>query len=225
MAQRRLGLPLSCMRGIEYSVHVGRDVDQLGDTFLTFHNHSKRHNGVVKVLARAARHALNAKVDEEDMAHQVYSPDARPDIRIKRRSRRFTLLEVKCLCPLSSNPALLELDGSFAAFANTAPAKRSDVAAKYAAAVSKGHDVVPCVFEVFGGAAPEVMRLIESWSRAARAKTPPGEEPPWSARNYIPYWSQLLSKEAQRGAAFEILNRVDGEAADREAARLRSSSG
>ena len=30
------------------------------------------------------------------------------------------------------------------------------------------------------------------------------------------YWSQLLSKEAQRGAAKEILNRVDGKAADRE---------
>ena len=38
-------------------------------------------------------------------------------------------------------------------------------------------------------------------------------------------WSQLLSKEAQRGAAIEILNRVDGEAADREAARLRTASG
>ena len=37
------------------------------------------------------------------------------------------------------------------------------------------------------------------------------------------YWSQLLSKEAQRGAAIEILNRVDGEAADREAAWLRSA--
>ena len=42
---------------------------------------------------------------------------------------------------------------------------------------------------------------------------------------YPTYWSQLLSKEAQRGAAIEILNRVDGEAADREAARLRSGSG
>ena len=74
-----------------------------------------------------------------------------------------------------------------------------------------------------GSAAPEVMQLLEDWGRAARSKTPPGEEPPWSARNFIPYWSQLLSKEAQRGAAIEILNRVDGEAADREAARLRSA--
>ena len=68
-----------------------------------------------------------------------------------------------------------------------------------------------------------MMRLLEGWGRSARSKTPPGEEPPWSARNFIPYWSQLLSKEAQRGAAIEILNRVDGEAADREAARLRTA--
>ena len=79
----------------------------------------------------------------------------------------------------------------------------------------------PCVFVSSGSA----RGLLETWSRAARAKTPYGEEPPWSARNYIPYWSQLLSKEAQRGAAIEILNRVDGEAADREAARLRTASG
>ena len=113
--------------------------------------------------------------------------------------------------------------GTYAAFANTAPAKREEVAAKYAPAKINGHDVTPCVFEVFGSAAPEVMQLLEDWGRAARSKTPPGEEPPWSARNFIPYWSQLLSKEAQRGAAIEILNRVDGEAADREAARLRSA--
>ena len=37
------------------------------------------------------------------------------------------------------------------------------------------------------------------------------------SRNFMTYWSQLLYKEAQRGAAIEILNRVqvDGEAADR----------
>ena len=49
------------MRGIEYSQQLGREVDQLGHNFLTFHNHSKRHNGVIGVLARAARQALNAK--------------------------------------------------------------------------------------------------------------------------------------------------------------------
>ena len=40
--------------------------------------------------------------------------------------------------------------------------------------------------------------------------------------NYPP---AFLSLQAQRGAAIEILNRVDGEAADREAARLRTAGG
>ena len=38
-----------------------------------------------------------------------------------------------------------------------------------------------------------------------------------SARNYLPYWSQLLSKAAQLGAAEEILTRVREEQAAREA--------
>ena len=90
------------------------------------------------------------------------------------------------LCPVSSNPGLTGHAGTYAAFANTAPAKREEVAAKYAPAKINGHDVTPCVFEVFGSAASEVMQLLEDWGRAARSKTPPGEEPPWSARNFIP---------------------------------------
>ena len=89
------------------------------------------------------------------------------------------------------------------------PLGHEEVAAKYAPAKINGHDVTPCVFEVFGSAAPEVLQLLEGWGRAARSKTPPGEEPPWSARNFIP--------------TCQILNRADGEAADREAARLRSA--
>ena len=55
------------------------------------------------------------------------------------------------------------------------------------------------VFEVFGSAAPEVLQLLEGWGRAARSKTPPGEEPPWSARSFIPYWSQLLRTHTSWG--------------------------
>ena len=59
--------------------------------------------------------------------------------------------------------------GTYSAFANTCPAKRAEVAEKYAPARTNGHDVIPCVFEVFGGAAPEVLSLLESWGRAARS--------------------------------------------------------
>ena len=48
-----------------------------------------------------------------------------------------------------------------------------------------------------------------------------GEEPPWSARNYVPYWTQIISKEAQRGAAEEIMSRVREEVAARETTRAR----
>ena len=61
------------------------------------------------------------------------------------------------LCPISSNPDRTGHAGTYAAFANTCPAKRAEVAEKYAPAAANGHDVTPCVFEVFGGAAPEVL--------------------------------------------------------------------
>ena len=73
------------------------------------------------------------------------------------------------LCPISSNPDRTGHAGTYAAFANTAPAKREEVAAKYAPAKINGHDVTPCVFEVFGSAAPEVLQLLEGWGGAARS--------------------------------------------------------
>ena len=54
-------------------------------------------------------------------------------------------------------------------------------------------------------------------------RRPPGEEPPWSARNFIPYWSQVLSATAQRAAAAEILNRVREEVATRNAMHARGA--
>ena len=52
---------------------------------------------------------------------------------------------------------------------------------------------------------------------------PTCEEPPWSARNFIPYWSQVLSATAQRAAAAEILNRVREEVATRNAMHARGA--
>ena len=82
---------------------------------------------------------------------------------------------------------------------------------------SAGNTVVPCIFETFGGFEEGVVSLLNDWSKAARAKTPPGQEPPWSARNFIPYWSQLLSREVQLGVADEIIARVHEKAAALEA--------
>ena len=73
-----------------------------------------------------------------------------------------------------------------------------------------------CVFEVFGSAAPEVLQLLEGWGRAARSKTPPGEEPPCMVGSQpLSHTGELVAAPVQgspaRRPAIEILNRVDGE--------------
>ena len=67
----------------------------------------------------------------------------------------------------------------------------------------------------------DVVALVERLGKRARGKTPPGEEPPWSARNFVPFYSQLLSKEVQRGVADEILHRAREEIVAREARQDR----
>ena len=196
----------------------------------------RRHNGVAKALARAARQALNTKVFEDTFAHETFSAGARPDVAIQRGApnrRSWSLLEVKVACPISSTDDGTGDAGTWAAFANTAAQLRRQikgcpsidgrpaVVAKYVDALSKGHAVTACIFEVFGGFDREVADLLLTWGSKARGKTPPGEEPPWSARNYVPYWSQIISKEVQRGAAREIVDRVREEANAREQARAR----
>ena len=61
------------------------------------------------------------------------------------------------------------------------------------------------------------------WARLARGKTPEGEEPPWSALNFFPYWSQVVSTAAQKAAAAEILSRGREEVATRNAASMRGA--
>ena len=84
--------------------------------------------------------------------------------------------------------------------------------------------MVPCIFEVFGGAERATVELLNDWAARARGKTPPGEEPPWCARNYVPYWSQILSKAVQQGAAEEIIARVREETHAREAQHTRGGA-
>ena len=54
--------------------------------------------------------------------------------------------------------------------------------------------MIPFIMETFGGLEEDAVELLNDWARLARGQTPPGEEPPWSARNFIPYWSQVLTQ-------------------------------
>ena len=51
-----------------------------------------------------------------------------------------------------------------------------------------------------GAARGRVVELLNDWAARARQKTPEGQEPPWSARNFVPYWSQILSTTVQSAA-------------------------
>ena len=169
-------------------------------------------------------------------SHEQFSPGARPDVAILKGGRdrqHHLLLEVKVLCPLSSVEGGSDVDGAYAAFGATRGIKRTilgcgavggreAIVAKYIGAQKLHHEVVPMIFETFGGMEGAAVSTLNDWAARARGKTPPGEEPPWCARNYVPYWSQILSKEAQRGAAEEIISRVREETTACEAVRTRS---
>ena len=71
IAQRRLGLPLTVLRGFS-----GGD-DDYGDSLTNSHDHTRRHNEVARVLSRAARQALSKKVLVDSFHHEHFSPGAR----------------------------------------------------------------------------------------------------------------------------------------------------
>ena len=145
------------------------------------------------MLARACQQALNKKVLVDTLHHEHMSPGARPDVAVIRGAHdrlHDRLLEVKVVSPLSSSPDQTAADGAYSAFANTAPdhrrhilgcgavGNRAAVPAKYAGALEKGNTVTPCIFETFGGFEGSAVNLLNELSKAARAKTPPGQEPP-----------------------------------------------
>ena len=78
-------------------------------------------------------------------------------------------------------------------------------AAKYAAALQNGHEVLVLIAEVWGGFSPEAMRLLGELAQARgdgidieRASAT------WSTSSFTAYHGQLLSLAVQWGVAIEI---------------------
>ena len=84
------------------------------------------------------------------------------------------------------------------------------------------HEVLPVVHESFGGFNKVAADLLMYLAMRARRKTPAGEEPPWAARSFVPYHSQLISAAVQCEAAEEILDRVGYETDIRQGELNRS---
>ena len=81
---------------------------------------------------------------------------------------------------------------------------------------------LPVVHESFGGFNKVAADLLMYLAMRARRKTPAGEEPPWAARSFVPYHSQLISAAVQCEAAEEILDRVGYETDIRQGELNRS---
>ena len=171
------------------------------------------------------------------ISHESFSKGARPDAVVMRGApdgMHHMLLELKNITPISSADGGTGDAGTFAAMGNSSAEKiveilgspaiggREGVNAKYVDAIRKGHLVVPIIHETFGGFGPEAADLLMRLAVRARRKTPDGEEPPWAARTFVPYHSQLISAAVQCEAAEEILDRVRMETGVRQGAHERA---
>ena len=78
--------------------------------------------------------------------------------------------------------------------------------ADYVDAITKGHTVVPLLFETFGGFSPAAVRFFERMrdlvdNRLTHAQY---EETTWSARSWMAFQTQKISVALQRAACLEI---------------------
>ena len=87
--------------------------------------------------------------------------------------------------------------------------------AKYQVALDDGHEVVPLIHEVWGGAAPEAVAFLR---RLADSKVGPDRATAtWATSSFRSYWGQRLSLALQTGVAREILDAANDASAYRRA--------
>jgi len=78
--------------------------------------------------------------------------------------------------------------------------------ADYADAIQKQHDVIPMLFETFGGFSPEAVKLLgllrdEVSNKLSAAQY---EQTTWSARSWMAFQCQKISVALHKAAAMEI---------------------
>ena len=230
--ERRLGLPLSCL--------VGRaaEHDRFGDSTLTCEReHTTRHNDVVHVWCAATRAAMGFRTFETH-AEPPYSPDAIPDFvsEFGGAAGAHLIGEVKVYNPIVKVATLLRRGACYAFGATEAPLRVKILGeragtpgaplppvragaeprrAKYQVALDDGHEVVPLIHEVWGGAAPEAVAFLR---RLADSKVGPDRATAtWATSSFRSYWGQRLSLALQTGVAREILDAANDASAYRRA--------
>ena len=95
--------------------------------------------------------------------------------------------------------------GRFNRYLNTG--SRVAKPADYSGAIARGHEVLPIIFEVFGGWAPGAVKFFRRVARAHRNRL---AEPltSWAARTFTSYHAQRVSVAIQSTACQEILTGI-----------------
>ena len=77
---------------------------------------------------------------------------------------------------------------------------------QYAEAIAKQHQVIPLIFETFGGFSPEAVNFLKMARDHVNNKLNATQYQltTWSARSWMSYQCQKISIALQRAAAFEI---------------------
>ena len=85
--------------------------------------------------------------------------------------------------------------------------RRVAVSADYRGALARGHEVIPIIFEVFGGWAPGAVKFFRRVARAHRDRL---AEPltSWAARTFTSYHAQRISVAIHSNACQEILTGI-----------------
>ena len=89
---------------------------------------------------------------------------------------------------------------------------RVAVAADYAGALRIGHTVRPVIHEVFGGWAPDAVRLFRQLAAAHRDALPAAQRK-WGARTFTAFHAQRISTAIHLRSAEEIYRNYQHEAA------------
>ena len=233
--QRRLGLPLSAARDVEtrHGCPIDRYGDVAQNANQAGHAH--RHATLLTSIAAAVRSVWGGpQVQKEPRDYLSYSATYRPDLAClyKEGGSHHLLADLKFLDPLSSVMTSIGRAGARVGFGNTRQlaeekvlgrAARGDQSegtfdpskntghvsaspADYADALSKGHTVIPLLFETFGGFSPAAMRLLRRLrdqvsNTLSHAQY---EETTWSARSWMAFQAQKISVALHLAAALEI---------------------
>ena len=233
--QRRLGLPLGEAAGAG-ALLAGERVDPLGDVAQNDNaaGHAGRHKTLLAAVFDAVRSVWGGSAQREPHDHKTYSSGYRPDLvaLYAVSGSHHVIGDLKFFDPLASAFARIGAAGAYVAFGNTRPAARAAVLgrgqrgvegdgcfnpatgegyvapleADYRHAILQQHDVVPLLFETFGGFSPEAVAFMrrlrdEVGNKLTKAQY---EATTWAARNWLTFQCQKISVALHKAAAFEI---------------------